>query len=93
MTTSYRDKLNQMRQENKTLTSQQQNSLDPVAKEDQMLGEIELSIDPNDLPSEIMKNLKANLGPIDTQDELEAHGLKNKHQPDEENEQNNNFCP
>lgn len=93
MTTSYRDKLNAMRQQNKSLSNQQENSLDPVAKEDQMLGEIELTIDANDLPAEIIKNLKANLGPIDTEDELEAHGLKNKQQPDEDKEHSNSFCP
>ncbi|EHL31015.1 hypothetical protein [Legionella drancourtii] len=92
MTTFNRNKQNEMRLQDKASTNQEKTSIDPVAREDQMLGEIELSIDPNDLPSEIMKNLENNLGPIDTENEREAKGLK-KLQADEENENINDFQP
>ncbi|KTD33458.1 hypothetical protein Lmor_2009 [Legionella moravica] len=36
---------------------------------------IETTYDPNDMPLEVKKNLESNLGPIDTEGEIKAHGL------------------
>ncbi|KTD54784.1 hypothetical protein [Legionella quateirensis] len=47
-------------------------------REDRIQDSIETTYDPNDMPLEIKKNLEANLGPIDTEGEIKAHGLDKK---------------
>ncbi|RUQ84454.1 hypothetical protein [Legionella septentrionalis] len=49
-----------------------------VVREMQVKDSVEFNIDANDMPLEVEKNLKANLGPVDTEAELSAHGLKDK---------------
>jgi hypothetical protein len=44
-------------------------------REDRLQDSIENNNDPNDMPLEVKKNLEANLGPIDTEGEIKAHGL------------------
>lgn len=98
--TTFRDKLQSIRNQNvreqnkKTEANKKQGLVDPVTREDQLLGDLELVTDPNDLPSEIRKNLQANLGPIDTEAEIEAKGInKKKNEEDKENESKHNFKP
>ncbi|MDI9819729.1 MULTISPECIES: hypothetical protein [unclassified Legionella] len=55
---------------------------DGVVREMRLQDSIENNTDPNDMPLEVAKNLESNLGPIDTEGELEAKGLKNKDLPD-----------
>jgi hypothetical protein len=94
MTTQYRDKLKLIREQDKVETNQDQSLVDSVTREDQLLGDIELVTDPNDLPSEIRKNLEANLGPIDTVAELEAKGLNKKNSSeDDELDTTHSFRP
>ena len=95
MTTLYRNKLLSIREQNKKAeANRKQGLVDPVTREDQLLGDIELVTDPNDLPSEIRKNLESNLGPIDTEAEIEAKGLnKKKNLEDKENEDSQHFQP
>lgn len=52
-------------------------------REDRLQDSIENNNDPNDMPLEVKKNLEANLGPIDTEGEIKAHGLDKEPEEDE----------
>lgn len=79
---------NEIRRQNNEKVNAEQLQKTPD-REDQLLGEIELVTDPNDLSSEVKKN-EINLGPIDTPEEVKAHGLDKKDHPEDE-ENDNSF--
>lgn len=60
-------------------------SEEQVVREMRLHDSIENNNDPNDMPLEVEKNLKANLGPIDTEAEIKAHEADNLKPDDEPN--------
>ena len=69
-----------------------------VVREARLLNSVENNTDPNDMPLEVAKNLAGNLGPVDTEAEIEKY-IKDKPtaRPDEtkddSDEAENSFHP